>query len=93
VSVEVVLTEVAREEIREARRWYSRIDPGLGRDFARSVRASLDRISDFPESHPVVVRGVRKALVRRFPYLILYRIQGRRALVVACFHAHRNRLS
>lgn len=93
MSASVILTELAREEIREARRWYSSIDPGLGRDFARSIRASLDRISDFPESNPVVAHGFRKALVRRFPYLILYRIEGGRALVVACFHAHRNRSS
>jgi plasmid stabilization system protein ParE len=93
VNARIVLTELAREEIREARRWYSRIHPGLGRDFARSVRASLDRISDFPESNPVVAYGARKALVRRFPYLILYRSEGKRVLVLACFHAHRDRLS
>jgi hypothetical protein len=48
VSVEVVLTEVAREEIREARRWYSRIDPGLGRDLARplAVLKATSRATD-----------------------------------------------
>lgn len=93
MSVAVFLTESAREEIRQARRWYSQVDRRLGRDFARSIRASLDRISEFPHGHPATDRGARKALVRRFPYVIVYEIETNRVAVLACFHARRNRLT
>ena len=93
MSVAIFLTENAREEIRQARRWYSQVDRRLGRDFARSVRASLNRISEFPHSHPATDRGARKALVRRFPYVIVYKIEANRVAVLACFHARRNRLT
>ena len=90
MSNAIVLTELAREEIRGARRWYRNLHPVLGRDFARSIRRCLDRIAEFPESHPIVHRGVRKAIARRFPYLILYLPDGETITVIACMHAHRD---
>ena len=84
------LTEAARNDIREARRWYREVHPVLARDFARSVRTSIDRIVAYPESYRVVHRDVRKALVHRFPYLILYRVTEDALLVLAVLHASRD---
>jgi plasmid stabilization system protein ParE len=90
MSNAIVLTELAREEIRGARRWYRSLHSVLERDFVRSIRSCLDRIVEFPEGHPLVHRGVRKAIPRRFPYLILYRSDGETITVIACMHAHRD---
>ena len=90
MSAVIVLTELAREEIREARAWYRCIGPSLGRDFARSIRSTLDRISAFPESYPELTPGVRKARVRRFPYSVVYRLHGEEVVVVALFHSRRD---
>ena len=83
------LTEPARDDIREARRWYRSIHPLLERDFVRSIRICIDRVVEFPDAHPVVHRDVRKALVGRFPYVVLYRVQERR-VVVALLHVRRD---
>jgi plasmid stabilization system protein ParE len=90
MSKAIVLTELAREEIRGARRWYRSLHPVLERDFVRSIRSCLDRIAAFPEFHPAVHRGARKAIARRFPYLILYITDGDTITVIACMHAHRD---
>jgi plasmid stabilization system protein ParE len=38
-----------------------------------------------------LARGeIRKAIPRRFPYLILYRSDGETITVIACMHAHRD---
>lgn len=84
------LTELARDDIREARRWYRSVHPFLERDFVRSVRTCVDRIVEFPDAHPVVHPNVRKALVGRFPYLVLYRYAAGSVVVIAVFHARRD---
>lgn len=37
-----------------------------------------------------MVLDTRQALVRRFPYRVLYRLLGEEIVVVACFHARRD---
>jgi plasmid stabilization system protein ParE len=90
MSDAILLTELARGEIRGPRRWYRNLHPVLALDFARSIRSCLDRIAEFPGGHPLVHRGVRKAIPRRFPYLILYRSDGETITMIACLHAHRD---
>lgn len=84
------LTELARNDIREARRWYRSLHPLLERDFVRSIRTCVDRIVEFPEAHPVLHRNVRKALVGRFSYLVLYRYAAGSVVLIAVFHARRD---
>ena len=40
-----------------------------------------------PESYAVVYRDVRRAVVRRFPYAVYYRIVSSRVIVTAIFHS------
>jgi len=90
VSRPIVLTEEAREEIEDARTWYRRRSDVLGRDFARSLRLCLRGIEQFPEQHPVVHRNIRRALLRRYPYMILYVPLDHASAVLGCFHIRRN---
>jgi plasmid stabilization system protein ParE len=63
---------------------------GLGEGFLAAVRATLDRIQFNPELHAVVYREVRRALVRRFPYAVYYRIEPERIAAVAVHHGKRD---
>ena len=38
----------------------------------------------------ILAADLRQALVRRFPYRVLYRIVGDVIQVVACYHGHRD---
>jgi plasmid stabilization system protein ParE len=62
----------AELELAEAAQWYEERKPGSGSDFIASVRVKVDEIRQKPERWPDV-RGVRRALVNRFPYAIVYR--------------------
>jgi plasmid stabilization system protein ParE len=86
----LILRPEAEEELIEAIDWYEARAPGLGADLFRCVEASLGRISRHPEAYPLVHRGTRMATVRRFPYLVLYRVQQKEIVVVAVFHAKRD---
>lgn len=86
----VVLTEDARRDIEEAGSWYRRHSDVLARDFFRSLLACLDGIEEFPERHTSIHRNVRRALLQRFPYTILYVPGGDVTVVIGCFHVRRN---
>lgn len=63
---------------------------GLGRAFLHQIDMLLDRIRQDPLQHQVVYRGVRRAIPRRFPYGLFYRIDGSAVLVFAVVHLHRD---
>ncbi|MBI4526859.1 MAG: type II toxin-antitoxin system RelE/ParE family toxin [Deltaproteobacteria bacterium] len=64
--------------------------PGPGEDFLAAVRTILESIVANPERFPVIHRQTRRALLRRFPYGLYYRIVDDQILIVACMHGRRN---
>jgi len=88
--MKLVIRPEAEAELLQAIDWYERRGPGLGADLLRCVDACLERIRRHPEAYPVVHRSARMAIVRRFPYLVLYRALGDSISVIAIFHAKRD---
>src|SRR5262245_48144656 len=75
------LAAEAKKEILEAAVWYERERPGLGEAFVAAVDEALTRVARLgPECRPAIgVRpelGVRRVLVRRFPYLVTFEGSG-----------------
>jgi hypothetical protein len=68
----VIFLPLAREELIEAQDWHEQEAPGLGRSFRVAVANSVERISANPRQFPVIFRGVRRALLRRFPYALMF---------------------
>ena len=80
----------AAADIDDAYAWYERERRSLGEEFLTEVNAVVRTILEMPEAYPVVVRQTRRALVRRFPYGLFYRVLGDTIVFVACFHTSRN---
>lgn len=89
----VVVRPTARREIDEAVDFYEEQLAGLGSAFLEAVEDALTRISRSPESFPVVHRDARRLVIRRYPYVLIFRIADEVIQVVACFHTARNPLS
>ena len=85
----VVFTQAARAELIDAQDWYEGEEPGLGRRFRVAIDAAVERMLAHPLQFPVVFKSVRRALVRRFPYMLFFAVEGEALLVIACFHASR----
>ena len=66
------LRSAARDDLAAAARWYETQEPGLGRQFLAEVRLILQRIRSNPAAYPVSYRGTCRALIRRFPYGVIY---------------------
>jgi plasmid stabilization system protein ParE len=43
-----------------------------GREFAEDFRSAIDGVLAFPKSYAADSEGIRKRLLRRFPYTLIY---------------------
>lgn len=71
MKLPIRLLPEARIEFDEATDWYEQQRPGLGATFVARVREVFDRIAADPQRHAAVYLDVRKALVPKFPYVVL----------------------
>ncbi|MBI3629402.1 MAG: type II toxin-antitoxin system RelE/ParE family toxin [Candidatus Rokubacteria bacterium] len=90
MTYRLVVRRQAKADIREAARWYERQRVGLGLAFVQQVDALLDRVRLNPMQYQIVHREVRRAIPRRFPYGVFYRIDGSEILVFAVVDLHRD---
>jgi plasmid stabilization system protein ParE len=77
MTLPIVLTREAETEFDEAADWYEQ-RAGLGATFTARIRDVLNRIGAMPELHAVVHQDVRRAVVKKFPYNIDYRVRAER---------------
>lgn len=63
--------------------------PGLGREFLEEVVRGLQAVFQSPEAFRTEGRGLRRYVLHRFSHRILYRVDGKRVVVVACLHVRR----
>lgn len=90
MSLAVYLLPEAERELEEAYRWYERRRVGLGSQFLLAFDAAIERLRRLPEGHEWVALRTRKVVLRRFPYIVLYAVEGERILVTAVFHGRRD---
>ncbi|SHE89457.1 Plasmid stabilization system protein ParE [Desulfacinum infernum DSM 9756] len=90
MNIRLVIRPEAERDIQEAYLWYEKRREGLGEDFLLCVEEGLSKIMRSPHMYPVVYRGVRRLLVRRFPYGIFYVIREELISVLAVLHGHRD---
>ncbi|MCA9447677.1 MAG: type II toxin-antitoxin system RelE/ParE family toxin [Candidatus Omnitrophica bacterium] len=88
--IPVILRKVATAELNEAYGWYEGEQAGLGERFLEEFESLSRRIAENPFQFPIVYRDVHRTLFRRFPYSLFFRIRNNEAVVIACFHAHRD---
>jgi len=80
----------ADEEFLAAVVYYDDCEPGLGLDFAREVLATVQNALDYPEMWPEIEPEIRRCLVHRFPYGVLYSLESRGIFILAVMHLHRD---
>lgn len=84
----------AAEEAAEAAAWYEKERPGLGMDFQHAIDAALDLLEQ--DMVPLTAapgvagtRGVKRLLLRRFPYAVVVCERDMEILVIAFAHHSR----
>jgi len=90
VTRPLIVGDKAGADIFEAAGWYEGRSQGLGSEFIRSIDACFSVLSRNPEMFPEVHRKARMALVRRFPYLVIYKVFPNHITIVAVMHGSRH---
>ena len=79
----------AVQDMEEAFEWYESKQIGLGVKFLDEVEGFYNRITLNP-AHYQSHRNQRIAVMHRFPYKIVYEIEGDTIVVYAVYHDKRN---
>ncbi len=80
----------AAADVEDAAAWYDEQRRGLGGEFVRAVRAALAGVGRQPQQFGVARGEVRRALVRRFPYVIYFVAEPSQTVVLAGLHGRRD---
>ena len=87
--MDVIFTALARQELMDAKEFYNLELPGLGDRFTEEVRKSILRLQEYPLAWSIESGDIRKCLLHRFPYKILYAVEQKTILIIAIAHQHR----
>jgi plasmid stabilization system protein ParE len=80
---------LAQREYEDAFEYYEAQEEGLGQRFRTAVWEALSILEQFPEIGEEVRPGIRRILVRLFPYKLIYTATDDALLVIAFAHGHR----
>ncbi len=82
---------LSHSELEEVRDYYESQSIGLGRDFVDEFERQVLRIAAMPERWMVVRGDLRRSLMKRFPYVIFFRIlEGDAIRVTVVKHVKRH---
>lgn len=88
----ILFTPAARADLAEAVRWYDIHAPHIVPQFRDALRTALMRIAENPKQFSSAPKNTRRALLRRFPYILVFRETHDAVYIVAVFHTSRDPL-
>jgi len=88
-GLEVSFHRLAEAELNDAAAHYEASSPGLGGRFLTEIDRCVQAIIQHPEAGSVVLGPVRRHLVSRFPYALLYTQKAGGVRILAVMHLRR----
>lgn len=87
-----IILPLAKEDIREAAKWYNSRQIGLGSRFVKEVLEKVHLIRQSPKASNVRCDGVRTTVLNVFPFMIHYAIDEKKksVIILAVLHTSRN---
>jgi plasmid stabilization system protein ParE len=89
MSLPIVLRPEASRDAEETRNYFEAQRAGLGHVFLDRLNEALAQIGALPEMHGVVWQNVRASRLRKFTYVVYYRVHDDRIEVLAVMHSSR----
>jgi len=88
---QVVILEKAFQEIENAKDYYENNQINLGTSFTKEVFSILEILETNPLLFPVKFNNIREAVIKKFPFVIIFEILSNDDVVVlSIFHFRRN---
>ena len=79
----------AEQEFVEAAAYYERAVTGLGERFGSEVRYAIEQLLEYPELGPPIDANLRRLILTRFTYFLIYSFTADVLRVIAVAHARR----
>lgn len=90
MPVDVVWSPLARTRLREIRDYVARDKPEAAERLAIRIVTVIEALRNHPHLGRVgAERGIRELVIGGTPYMVLYRVQGRRVIISTIWHAAR----
>ena len=77
-------------DIESAFGWYEAEESGLGAEFLEQLRLVYRRILENPLGYEEQRSGIRRGLMRQFPYAVYFSIEAETILILAVLHTARD---
>lgn len=87
--MEIRFLTLAKREVDDAVRWYEEKERGLSRDFLDELDHVVRLIRRYPRAGMQIETDIRRFLLTRFPYSIIYGIEEDGIVVIAVAHQNR----
>lgn len=87
---ELVFRSLAETEIDEAVAWYASRSQRISAEFVAALEAAIASVYLTPEQYPIVAGELRRALLQRFPYGLIYLFNEDEVIIVACAHTRQD---
>jgi hypothetical protein len=88
----VEISKKAVTELNATKQWYDEQEPRLGDLFLDEVEFAVARILQFSTAFPEIRPRIRRCLLRKFPYAVLYDAESvsNTVLILTVYHQFRN---
>ena len=90
MNYKVKFREEAQRDLFKAYSWYEDQKKGLGDEFTSEVENTTEYLKTNPEAYQLKRKGFREIGLKKFPYVLIYRLTGTLVLIFAIFHTHLN---
>ncbi len=86
---QIIFQTEALVDVQEAYQWYEDQLPELGEDFLSELNDILEKLKRNPQHFGFAFDDFRDVLLKRFPYLVVYKIEGRIVYINSVKHTKR----
>jgi plasmid stabilization system protein ParE len=90
MAAKLLIAPETHADLDDAFVWYENRRAGLGMEFLSHVADRLQGILQTPTMHERVHADYRRALLHRFPYMIIYEYDGDYVTLYAVLHTARD---
>lgn len=80
----------AERQANRAAQWYEERSQGLGVAFLGILDQTISGVVENPLRFPVVYRDLHRALMKRFPYGVFFRLKADRIRILSVVHLSRD---
>ena len=87
--MKIIFDDLTNEEFNDTIEYYEFQVQGLGRNFREEIKRALRTIRRFPKIGAIEEGDIRRYLLHKFPYKIMYSIEKDYIYIIAIAHTHR----